>query len=83
MEILDYVMDEAFVLIPVLWILGKMIKQMQLMPNRFIPITLLGISTIFTTVMMGLSVETFIQAILVTGAAVFGHQLWKQFNNHD
>ncbi|MDQ0160247.1 phage holin family protein [Alkalibacillus salilacus] len=83
MEILDYVMDEAFVLIPVLWILGKMIKQMQLMPNRFIPITLLGISTIFTTVMMGLSVETLIQAILVTGAAVFGHQLWKQFNNDD
>ncbi|MET3683335.1 hypothetical protein ABID56_001430 [Alkalibacillus flavidus] len=79
MDLLNFVMDQALILIPVLWILGKMIKQMALVPNRFIPVTLLAISVVFTTVMMGLSVESIIQAILVTGAAVFGHQIVKQF----
>ncbi|MDV2582759.1 phage holin family protein [Alkalibacillus haloalkaliphilus] len=78
MELISYIMEDALILIPVLMILGKMIKVSSIMPNRFIPFALLSISIVFSTIMMGLSLETFIQAILVTGAAVFGHQLVKQ-----
>ncbi|GAA0454535.1 phage holin family protein [Alkalibacillus silvisoli] len=78
MELLNYIMDDALILIPVLMILGKMIKTSSIMPNRFIPFALLAISIMFSTIMMGLSLQTLIQAILVTGAAVFGHQLVKQ-----
>ncbi|GAA1068987.1 hypothetical protein GCM10009662_85370 [Catellatospora coxensis] len=78
MELMNYIMEDALILIPVLMILGKMIKVSSIMPNRFIPFALLAISLVFSTIMMGVSLQTVIQAILVTGAAVFGHQVVKQ-----
>lgn len=78
MDLLSFIMDEALILVPVLMVLGKIIKQTQLIPNRFIPLSLLLISIILTSVMLGLSFEAFIQSILIAGTAVFGHQLFKQ-----
>ncbi len=78
---MNYIMDEALILVPVLLILGKIIKVSSIIQNRFIPFVLLAISVVFTTLMMGLSVQTIIQAILVTGAAVFGHQITKQLRD--
>ncbi|RPF52145.1 phage holin family protein [Aquisalibacillus elongatus] len=78
MEFMNFIMEEALILVPVLMILGKMIKQAKLFPTRFIPLTLLGISLILTSTMLGFNFNSIIQAILIAGAAVFGHQLFKQ-----
>ncbi|SEP86044.1 phage holin family protein [Piscibacillus halophilus] len=78
MDVMNYIMEEALILVPVLMILGKMIKQSRLLPNRYIPLLLLFISLILTNILLGLSFDAFIQSILVAGAAVFGHQLFKQ-----
>ncbi|MFC0091667.1 phage holin family protein [Allobacillus sp. GCM10007491] len=78
---LDFIMEEAYILIPVLIIIGRILKISTNLPSRFIPITLLGLSFLLTGVMLGLSFETFIQSVLIAGAAVFSHQLFKQMRN--
>ncbi len=74
-------MEEAYILIPVLIIIGRILKISTNLPTRFIPITLLGLSFLLTGVMLGLSFESTIQSILIAGAAVFSHQLFKQMRN--
>lgn len=81
MDLFNFIMDEALILVPVLMVLGKIIKQSQVIPSRFIPLSLLVISIILTNIMLGFSFEAFIQSILIAGAAVFGHQLFKQSRN--
>jgi len=78
MEFLQFVKDEALILIPVLLIIGKMIKISKLVSSRFIPLILLGISLIFSTAIFGFSYQSAIQGVLIAGTAVFGHQLYKQ-----
>ncbi|MFB9972484.1 MULTISPECIES: phage holin family protein [Allobacillus] len=78
---LDFIMEEAYILIPVLIIIGRILKISTNLPTRFIPITLLGLSFLLTGVMLGLSFESTIQSILIAGAAVFSHQLFKQMRN--
>lgn len=77
-EILSYVTDQAIILIPVLYILGMILKGTEKFNDKYIPIALLPIGIIFSIWMMGLSVNTVIQGILVTGAAVYVNQLIKQ-----
>lgn len=81
MAMLDFIMEEAYILIPVLIIIGRILKISTNLPTRFIPITLLGLSFLLTGVMPGLSFESTIQSILIAGAAVFSHQLFKQMRN--
>ncbi|GEL77115.1 phage holin family protein [Tenuibacillus multivorans] len=78
MDLMDFIIEEALILIPVLMILGRIIKTSSIIPNRFIPLSLLVISIILSGIMLGFSFDTFIQSILVAGASVFGHQLYKQ-----
>ncbi|NIK10935.1 phage holin family protein [Alkalibacillus almallahensis] len=78
MEIMDYVVEKALILIPVLMILGKMIKQMEIVPNKFIPAILLAIGLGLSLFLLGLNVDAVVQGVLITGAAVFGHQALKQ-----
>ena len=78
MEFMDYIIEEALILIPVLLILGKMIKQMDIVPNKFIPAMLLVIGLGLSLFLLGVHVEAVVQGVLITGAAVFGHQLVKQ-----
>ncbi|MDQ0257917.1 putative membrane protein [Evansella vedderi] len=82
MEFVDYVMREALILVPVLMIIGKIIKNTPRVRNWMIPYILLVLGIILAGLIMGFSVESFIQGVLVTGAAVFGHQLFKQGKNY-
>lgn len=78
-EILQFVLDESLVMIPALWILGVIIKHTNILDNRWIPVVLLGVSAILTPLILdGYTAKTIVQAIYVTGVAVFGHQLIKQ-----
>jgi hypothetical protein len=78
MDFSTYIMDEALILIPVLMIIGKIVKNTPKIKNWLIPYILLVFGIVLTGFMMGFSVESFIQGVLVTGTAVFGHQIVKQ-----
>ena len=79
MDILQFIVEEGLIMIPVLYILGDIIKGTESVHNKWIPVLLLGISVILTPLLLaGYTAETVIQAILVAGATVFGDQVIKQ-----
>lgn len=78
MEFLEYIVEEALILIPVLIIFGKLIKNTQHVEDRYIPPILLIIGVVLAVFLIGFTVQAIIQGVLVAGAAVFGHQLVKQ-----
>lgn len=79
MNFLEYIIEEGLVMVPVLFILGEIIKRTELLDNNWIPLALLLISIGFTPLLLGGYVATnIVQAILVAGATVFGNELIKQ-----
>ncbi len=81
--ITQFVVNEALVLIPVLLILGALIKRTPKVPDWTIPWILLGFGVGLSMTIMGVTPEAGIQGVLVTGTAVFGHQLYKQTKNQE
>lgn len=79
----EYLIQEALIVIPVLLILGKIIKVTDLIKDKYIPVTLLFVGIAFAVALIGLNVDAVIQGILVAGGAVFGHELYKQSKEHD
>ncbi|HJV16528.1 MAG TPA: phage holin family protein [Bacillales bacterium] len=78
MDFSTYIMDDALILIPVLMIIGKIIKNTPKLKNWIIPYILVLFGIVLAGFMMGFSVKSFIQGVLVAGTAVFGHQIVKQ-----
>ena len=78
MEFMDYIIGDALILIPALYILGMIVKNIQAIPDKFIPLILLPFGVVGAGLLMGFSASSVIQGILVTGAAVYAHQLVKQ-----
>lgn len=79
MDILEYVVKEGLVMIPVLFILAEVIKHTELLDNKWIPLTLLVISVAFTPFLLGaFNADNIVQAVLVAGVTVFGNELYKQ-----
>lgn len=80
MNILNYIFKNALILIPALNIIGMMIKHTEKIPDKYIPIILLFFGILGCLGIMGLSVNSVIQGVLVSGAAVYGNQIVKQLN---
>lgn len=78
MEIIDYILQERLILIPVLYIIGFIIKNTELIKNKYIPLILLAFGIILSITMQGNLVDNIIQGILVTGATVLTDQVIKQ-----
>lgn len=74
----EYIMEEALIIVPVLWVLGAFLKQTPYVANWAIVWILLIVGVVLTMGLLGASVTSFIQGILVTGVAIMGHQLLKQ-----
>ena len=83
MEIIGYIMDNALILIPALIVIGAIIKQVEAIPNKWIPLILLPLGVAGALALGGLSADSVIQGILVTGAAVYGNQLVKQLGKKE
>ncbi len=81
MEILEYIINEALIIIPVLWILGSFLKRTPKVQDWTIPWVLLFVGVVLAIGIIGLTVDAAVQGILVAGAAVLGHQLLKQTQN--
>lgn len=79
MEFINYITENALILIPVLLIVGQMLKNTDKVSDKYIPVILLPVGVVLSVwVMKGFSADSVIQGILVVGAAVYGNQLVKQ-----
>ena len=78
MELLTYILEKGLVLIPVLNILGALIKGIEKIPDKYIPLILLLFGVLGAFGLMGFSADAAVQGVLITGAAVYGNQLVKQ-----
>ena len=66
MDVLSYIINRALVLIPVLNILGMILKTLEKIPDKFIPLILLAAGILGSIALMGVSADSVIQGVLVT-----------------
>lgn len=82
-QLQDYLLEEAVIVIPVLLIIGKIIKQTPWIKDWFIPYILLIFGVTSAIYLLGTTVDAVLQGILLTGAAVYSNQLFKQTKERD
>ena len=75
---IEYISENALLMIPVLNIIGMIIKNTEKIPDKYIPIILLLFGILGAIAIMGISPESVIQGVLITGTAVYGNQVFKQ-----
>ena len=78
MDFLSYITENALILIPVLVVIGQIIKNIQLIDNKWIPLILLPLGVAGAMALGGWTIDAAIQGVLVTGAAVYSNQVVKQ-----
>ena len=83
MEFMEYITENALILIPVLYVIGMFLKALEFIKDKYIPCILLVIGIVFSIALIGLNVNAVIQGILVSGATVLGNQLIKQYKKEN
>lgn len=78
---IEYIVENALVLVPVLNIIGMIIKNTEKIPDKYIPLILLFFGIVRTVAILGLSPDSVVQGVLVTGTAVYGNQVVKQLKS--
>lgn len=78
MDFTQYISQNALILVPVLYIIGIIIKNSDEIKDKYIPAILLVIGILGAVGIMGISVDSIIQGVLVTGVSVYTNQLIKQ-----
>lgn len=73
-----YLFEQSLILIPFLNIIGLIIKQIEFINDKYIPIILLVFGVLFSFFINGMNVQSAVQGVLVTGAAVYSDQVVKQ-----
>lgn len=82
----QYILPDVMIIIPVLIIIGMMLKKAEYIKDWLIPILLAVVGVLLAVVTIGARdnystesiVTGIIQGILATGMAVYGHQLYVQ-----
>ena len=83
MEFMEYITENALILIPILYVIGMFLKALEFIKDKYIPCMLLAIGIAFSIALIGLNVNAVIQGILVSGATVLGNQLIKQYKKEN
>ena len=83
MDFMEYITENALILIPVLYVIGMFLKALEFIKDKYIPCILLVIGVAFSIALIGLNVNSVIQGILVSGATVLGNQLIKQYKKEN
>lgn len=78
MELLDFLNQNYYMLVPALWVIGYALKQTPKIPDWTIVWILLGISVGLGAFAYGFSIEALTNGIIAAGVAVLGHQMFKQ-----
>lgn len=78
--ILNYIVEDGLILIPVLYIIGEIIKQTLIIKDKWIPLILLFFGVLFSVLLLNdPMINNIIQGILITGATVYIDQVKKQY----
>ncbi|WP_346920112.1 phage holin family protein [Clostridium sp. UBA7339] len=80
MEFINYITENALILIPVLYIIGMILKGIERIKDKYIPLILLPIGIGLAIALMGFGINAIIQGVLVVGVSVYTNQLIKQIN---
>ncbi len=80
MDFVNYITENALILIPVLYIIGMILKGIERIKDKYIPLILLPIGMGLAMALMGININAIIQGILVVGVSVYTNQLVKQIN---
>ncbi len=84
---IESIQPELLMIVPVLWVLGRLLKEASFLQNRWIPLILGIVGMLLAVCQMAGAAETLTltevftaltQGLLCAGAAVYGHQLVKQ-----
>jgi phosphoglycerol transferase MdoB-like AlkP superfamily enzyme len=83
----EYITPELLILVPCLYVIGVMMKDIEFIENKYIPLILTGVSLLLSSLyvlgMGGLSAinifSSIVQSILCVACAVYADQLKKQF----
>ena len=78
MDLMDYIVNEAYILIPVLYVIGMFMKKIPNIKDWLIPWVLLGLGIIGGFFLSGMQLSGILQGVLVAGVTVFANQLYKQ-----
>lgn len=74
----DFLKDNMYVLVPVIYILGMFLKGTPKVKDWMIPYLLLLVSIVLAISINGINANSIVQGILVAGVTVTGNQLIKQ-----
>ncbi len=80
MDFINYITENALILIPVLYIIGMILKGIERIKDKYIPLILLPIGIGLAIALMGFGINAIIQGVLVVGVSVYTNQLIKQIN---
>lgn len=83
MDVLTYITENAYILIPALLIIGQIIKNIKVIPDKWIPLILLPLGIVGSMALGGWTFESVLQGILVTGVTVYGNQIYKQLSKKE
>lgn len=83
MDVLKYITENAYILIPVLLIIGQIVKNIKVIPDKWIPLILLPLGIAGAMALGGWNFESALQGVLVTGVTVYGNQIYKQLNKKE
>ena len=78
MDIVSYIVENSLILVPCLLVLGSILKGTEKVKDKYIPLILLPLGIVGAVAIGGFNVDSIIQGILVTGAAVYCNQLFVQ-----
>lgn len=77
-DLAKYIVGDAYILIPVLYVIGMLLKKTPFLPDWLIPWILLALGMTGGFFLHNMEIGGLLQGVLVTGVTVFTHQLFKQ-----
>ena len=78
-DIINGLIDaRLLIVVAACWVIGYVLKKTPSVPDWTIIYIVTGVAIIFVIFMLGLSVESVVQGILVGAVAVFGNQFLRQ-----
>ena len=75
---MNYIVENCLILIPVLYVIGAIVKGIEVIKDKYIPLVLLPIGIGLALAIKGINVDAIIQGILVVGVTVYGNKVFKQ-----
>jgi hypothetical protein len=82
-DLTSYVKEYALILIPMLYVIGMILKGIDNIPDKYIPLLLLVVGVGGSVGLNGINMDSVIQGVLVTGVTVYANQLIVQSKKDD